>query len=245
MGTIYRAHDKLLDMEVAVKVLRPEMTRAPGAIQEFKQEARTTIQFSHPHIVRLFDLQQVGNHTMMIMEFVDGKSLWYVLNRQGPLATDTSIEIITICADALQYAHDRGVLHNDLKPDNILLTHDGVLKIIDFGTANLIHTELNEEYLIGTPAYMSPEQLRGEVLDERSDVYALGMITCELLTGTLPYSLNSSFNDFATATRKPMNIQPESLCLAVEKALFPDREQRWRSVTEYAQALNHAVSLHP
>ncbi|MCX7590405.1 MAG: serine/threonine protein kinase, partial [Kiritimatiellae bacterium] len=149
---------------------------------------------------------------------------------------------LDVVCDAVAYAHRHGVLHNDLKPDNILLTRDGVLKIIDFGTASMVNRRLDNGYIMGTPAYMSPEQIRGEVLDGRTDLYALGIMTYEFLTGHTPFGDDVTFDDVVENRRQPLSGLPESLLGVLEKATAYSKEDRWPDVTTFHDAFVTAAA---
>lgn len=245
MGTVYRAHDELLDMDVAIKLLRPELTHDSAAVSKLREEARMTMQLAHPHIVRLHDLRKLGGQYMLIMEYVEGASLRGLLAEHGCFMPGSTVDVIDVCADALAYAHRHGLLHNDLKPENILITSDGVLKVIDFGTAGLVNTRIGGEYILGTPAYMSPEQIRGDVLDVRTDVYALGMIAYELLCGYLPYPRDVDFDDILVLARREMFDVPEHLQPVIARATAPERDARWGTVDAFAAALSQAKGDNP
>ena len=236
-STVYKAEDLLLGMPVAIKVLKRELSDDAAAVARLKVEARIAMQLAHSHIVRLHDLQKVGGHYMLVMEYVDGYSLRHVLDEYGRLALESVLDIVALCADALSYAHRKGMLHNDLKPDNLLLTTEGVLKVVDFGTASFANSSPESEYIIGTPVYMSPEQLRGEQLDVRTDVYALGMTVYELLTGRTPYSPQATLEDIRALKREPLTGVPDAIREVLDKAIAPDRDARWPSVEEFRNAL--------
>ena len=240
MGRVYRAEDVLLEMPVAVKILNQELTNDRYAVAKLKKEARITLQLTHPHIVRLFDMQKVENTYMLIMEYVGGESFRTIIRTHSHLATQTCLQVVETCADAVAHAHQHGILHNDLKPDNLMLTEEGVLKVIDFGTAGMTHSRSGGNYIVGTPAYMSPEQIRGDVLDERTDVYALGMIACELLSGDLPYARDAGFEDVLARPRGPLPALPPALMPVIEKAIAPDSDDRWPSMDAFAGALQEA-----
>lgn len=239
-GIVYKAQDLLLDMPVAVKVLHPALARDRGAVAALKQEARIAIQLAHRHIVRLYDLQQIGGTYFLIMEYVEGRSFRGILQEFGHLDTELVVQTIRVCAEALAYAHRHDVLHNDLKPGNLLLSRDGVLKIIDFGVASLVGRSPSAEWMVGTPAYMSPEQKAGNDLDVRTDVYALGMIAYEFLTGRVPFPPATSAEQLMTM--KPGRLEGVSTSLreVLERALA-DRQDRWESVEALAEALSRAA----
>jgi len=241
MGTVYKAKDVLLQMAVAVKVLNPKLSHDPVAIAAMKKEARVAMQLSHQHIVRLYGIERSGLSYFLVMELVEGRTLRNILNSCGRLAPDTVRDIIAVCAEAVSYAHRHGVLHNDLKPGNLMLGKNGILKIIDFGIASAVNKSAAVDYIEGTPAYMSPEHLRGEVLDCRADVYSLGVIAWELLCGKAPFPDDVSSAAKRKATAPDLSELAEETASVLAKALAPDREERWNSVESFAQAFEAAV----
>lgn len=237
MGTVYKAKDLLLNMPVAVKVLSSGLTRDKRAVATLKEEARIAMQLSHRHIVRLHNLQKAVRNYFLVMEYVDGRNIRDVLDMYTTLPLDTVRQIVQVCADALSYAHRHGVLHKDLKPANLLLSRDGVLKIIDFGVACLIHAQEQTSHVLGTPVYMSPEQLRGETLDPRTDVYSLGIITYQLLTGKPPFPENTRDPDLLCVGPADLPGLAPDVKRVLWKAIAADREQRWDSVEAFGRAL--------
>ncbi|HEY6784755.1 MAG TPA: serine/threonine-protein kinase, partial [Gemmatimonadales bacterium] len=192
MATVYLAQDLKHDRRVALKVLRPELAAVIGA-GRFLAEIRTTANLQHPHILSLFDSGEADGTVFYVMPYVEGESLRDRLNREKQLPVDAAIRIATEVADALDYAHQQGVVHRDIKPENILL-HGGHTLIADFGialaAAKTGDTRMTETGMsLGTPAYMSPEQAMGErEITPRSDVYALGCVTYEMLVGEAPFT---------------------------------------------------------
>ena len=241
-GTVYKALDRLLNMPVALKVLNPDVAFLASSVAALKEEARVTLSLSHPHIVRLHDLQKVGMNYFLVMEYVEGDSFRRILDRDGPQPPSLAVQVVGVCSDALSYAHRHGVMHNDLKPGNLLLTLDGVLKIIDFGLAALMNRYQSSEDVVGTPMYMSPEQKRGELLDERTDVYALGLIAYELLTGIVPFPPRASPEDTMNMERYGLAAAEGSVRTVLEKAAAADRGERWPSVDAFSRAFAEAAA---
>ncbi|MDZ4199748.1 MAG: protein kinase, partial [Kiritimatiellia bacterium] len=187
-GSVYQARDTLLDMPVAIKVLAKEFANQPAALDALKREARIAMQLSHTHIVRLHNLDHFLGRYFLTMEYIDGINLREWLTARGPMNAEQIVQIFQVCADALVYAHRHGVYHRDLKPDNIMIRRDGVVKLIDFGIAT--HRQmgpLRNQTIEGTPLYMSPEEIKGEPIDGRTDVYSMGVTFHELYTGFLPF----------------------------------------------------------
>lgn len=184
-----------------------------------------------------------GSQYYLVMEYVRGQTLWDIGTQHGALALDSVLQILYVCSDALSYAHRHGVLHKDLKPDNILLADDGVLKIIDFGIACLVDAQRSVDAIMGTPAYMSPEQLRGDALDARSDIYSMGIIVCELLTGMPPFpgtiTLDNIWDHLPFDTsRLPV---AEAMRNVIAQATDPERDERFDSMFEFGAALIDAA----
>jgi len=189
MGVVYQAHDIELDVDVALKLLRPELASRPDAFERFRQELLLARQVSSPHVVRIHDLVRHGEVWLISMDFVPGQSLERLLDTKGSLAPDDAIAIVRQLALGLAAAHQRGVVHRDLKPANVLISEDGEARITDFGVARSAGSTgiTVSGVIIGTPEYLSPEQARADPVDGRSDLYALGLIFFEMLTGTLPF----------------------------------------------------------
>ena len=189
MGVVYRANDLELGIDIALKLLRPELQARPEAFERFRQEMLLARQVSSPYVVRIHDLVQDGPHRFITMDYVAGESLDQRLDR-GPLPIDDALRIATQLAEGLHTAHGRQVVHRDLKPSNVLLDQDGNAHISDFGVAlSLGASGLSRGgVVVGTPDYLSPEQARGGAVDGRSDLYALGLVLYEMLAGRLPFS---------------------------------------------------------
>jgi len=192
MGAVYKARQRQLDRVVALKILPPNPSRDPAFSERFTREARAMARLFHPHIVLIFDFGQMGDTPYFIMEYVDGVNLRQA-TRAGRLAPRQALAIVPQICEALQYAHDAGVVHRDIKPENILLDRQGQVKIADFGLAKLLSQAPSDFSLtgsrqaVGTPHYMAPEQIENpQVVDHRADIYALGVVFYEMLTGELP-----------------------------------------------------------
>jgi eukaryotic-like serine/threonine-protein kinase len=248
MATVYLAEDLKHKRKVAVKVLKPELSAVLGA-ERFMQEIATTAALQHPHILPLFDSGEAGGLLYYVMPFVEGETLRARLDRERQLAVDTAIEITRVVAGALDFAHRRGIIHRDIKPENVLL-QDGVPLVADFGIALAVSTaggdRLTETGLsLGTPAYMSPEQAAGErELDARSDVYALGCMTYELLAGDPPFLGSSPAAVIARHMADPAppittvrrNVSPV-VAAALARALQKAPADRYPSAGAFAAAL--------
>jgi tRNA A-37 threonylcarbamoyl transferase component Bud32 len=192
MGAVYKARQKQLDRIVALKILPPEVGKDPAFAERFTREARSLAKLNHPHIVTVYEFGQSDDLYYFIMEFVDGTDLRHVI-RKGDLAANEALTIVPQVCEALQYAHEEGVVHRDIKPENILLDKRGRVKIGDFGLAKLLDrpatafTLTQPQQRMGTPHYMAPEQIEGaHQVDHRADIYSLGVVFYEMLTGQLP-----------------------------------------------------------
>lgn len=241
MGAVYRAHDRELDRVVALKVIRPELARNALVLQRFKQELILARQITHRNIIRIFDLGQAEGTRFITMEFIEGEDLSAILARQGKLAAREAAEIIGQAARGLEAAHAEGVVHRDLKPQNIMLDTQGKVSVMDFGIARSMDASnmTRTGALMGTPTYMSPEQAQGHKVDARSDIYTLGVIFYEMLTGNPPFVAD---NPMATLVRRlrekpvpPVQVEPtvpKAIDAMVVKMLATKPEDRYQSATE-------------
>lgn len=190
MGEVFRAHDAVLAREVAVKVLHRSLAADPGFVERFRREARAAAALSHPNIVAVHDWGAVDGIYYMVMEYVRGQSLRELLHEHGLLAPAQVADLCLQILSALEHAHRQGIVHRDVKPENIMVTREGLVKVADFGLARAwADARITQDGRVsGTVQYLAPEQLRGEPADPRSDLYALGIVAYELLTGRLPFS---------------------------------------------------------
>ena len=251
MAVVYLADDLRHDRPVAIKVLLPELAAAIGP-DRFEREIRTVARLQHPHILPLFDSGGDGESLFFVMPFVDGESLRDRLQREGALALDTAAAIVRQVGDALDYAHARGVVHRDVKPENILLS-GGQALLADFGVARAPvrradQTLTSAGMTLGTPAYMSPEQAAGDRdLDGRSDLYALGCVTHELLAGAPPFTAGNAMATIAQHVLAPpprligaREDLPDAVADAVARMLAKDPAERFGTAAEFALVLETA-----
>ena len=248
MGSVYRTRDLTLDRQVAIKVIRPELIRDAAAHERLRKEAQMLARLHHPSIVAVYDYGTLEDRSpYLVMELVKGNDLRHELVSEGRLEPARACRILSAICGAMTAAHDEGVLHCDLKPENVLLPDEGVeAKVLDFGVAQAIGAATGarsrtdresrfgaatvEEPIIGTPAYMAPEQLRGDPPDARTDVFSLGVIAYEMLVGDLPFGAGSVGEVvLAQARGVPLDrveTLPASLSRAVKEALALDADRR-------------------
>ncbi|MFQ3638999.1 MAG: protein kinase [Chloracidobacterium sp.] len=262
MATVYAAVRLQIGDIAAIKVLTPESTAVPLAVARFQREVRAAARIKHPNVVSIYDFGTLPDgRAYMVMEYITGESLRDELKRMGRLSPERAVSIMVSVCNAIHAAHQEGILHRDLKPENIMLARmrDGseVVKVVDFGVAELHDqaatsavTKLTEYGLmVGTPHYMSPEQCRSEPLDPRSDIYSLGIILYELLTGTVPFNARTVsaviIQQATEAPRRPRDLHPElswALEHVVLRALEKDPSRRPQTAAELGQDLSLSLS---
>ena len=243
-GAVFKARDTLLDIPVAIKVLSDGIAKDREAMDLLFAEARIAMQLSHKHIVRLHNIHESGGCYYLVMEYIDGSSLRDLLAELGVLPPSMVVQIVGICEDALGYAHRHHVFHRDLKPDNLMLSEAGILKIIDFGIASFEGAVRGRLGLEGTPFYMSPEQIGGAPADERMDLYSLGVMIHEFLTGELPPSVGAEtrpgFLEYRPTAAPEL---PEPIRAVLERAFAEDPADRWNDVSEFARHFRAAAAI--
>lgn len=235
-GTVYRAEDTLLHMLVAMKVLHPQLTSEQHEVAILKEEARIAMTLSHRNIVRLHTLERRDEQYFLVMEYVEGCTLHDVLEQEGSMPPQWVILVARACASALSYAHEHGVIHQDLKPENLLLSDSGIIKIIDFGLACLVGKQQDPDHIAGTPAYMSPEQKQGLKVDTRTDIYSMGVILYELLTGRTPFPADLTLKQAIHMVPAPLTGVSDPIREVLEKAIAADPNDRWSAVHDFVTA---------
>lgn len=248
MAVVYKAQDLALGRTVAIKILRPSLAKADEPfLHKFRQEARNVANLQHPNIVTVYDVGQDGNTYYMVMEFIDGQDLKKIIRASAPLPVDRVLHVgIQICA-GIGYAHRAGLVHADVKPQNILLTSNDTVKITDFGIAqalSITQPQDKPKVVWGSPHYFSPEQASGEVPTPASDVYAIGIVLFEMLTGQLPYN-GSDQNELAMAHIREQvphvhdlnkNV-PSNLDWVINKVMSKDPSARYRTADQLGRIL--------
>jgi len=250
MGVVYRAFDRELREAVAIKTLRPEALTGDGvALERFKQEIRLARKIAHRNVVRTYDLGEVNGLYYLTMEYVEGTSLKQLIATRGPLPVPVTLTIGKQLCRALEVAHEQGVIHRDIKPQNLVVEPSGVLKVMDFGIARLASRTTDpgltkEGMSIGTPDYMSPEQLSGKELDARSDLYSAGVVLFECLTRRLPFEAATTYAVIAKqlegAPPDPRTLNqdvPEALAHVILRAMAKEPVDRYQTAAEMHDAL--------
>jgi eukaryotic-like serine/threonine-protein kinase len=248
MGEVFRARDSVLDREVAIKVLHRNLAGDPGFIDRFRLEARAAALLSHPNIVAVHDWGSTTNGTyFMVMEFVPGHSLRDLLATQGKLEPQQAVEVLLQMLAALDHAHRKGIVHRDVKPENVLVTPDGVVKVADFGLARAFAEARVSQApgtVTGTVQYLAPEQIEGDPADPRTDLYALGIVAYELLTGEVPFhgetSVAIAYKHLSDPVPPPSKANPEvppELDRIVLRSTAKEREDRPASAAELRKDL--------
>ncbi len=253
MGAVYKARDRELDRLVAVKVVRRDLAGHASILQRFKQELILARKITHRNVVRIFDLGVADGLRFITMEFIDGRDLASLLEERK-LTPEETVKILRQVCAALEGAHAEGVVHRDLKPQNIMIESGGRVVVMDFGLARSLEgsglTQVGA--VMGTPAYMSPEQAKGLPVDERSDIFALGIIGYEMLSGDLPFKADSALASLLLRTQSPAPpltqfdpTIPQALSDMVQKTLATNVEDRYASVALLGQDLNDWGAGHP
>ncbi len=251
MADVYVAMDTLLNREVAIKVLRGELSNDPVALLRFQREAQASCALIHPNIVEIYDVGEDGGSHFLVMEYIRGKTLKQLIHLRGALAIDEAVAIMKQLVAATHEAHKRGIIHRDIKPQNVLVKDDGTIKMVDFGIA-LAHDALQltqNDSVMGSVHYLAPELAKGEQATYQSDIYALGIVFFELLSGQVPFSAEQPVQVALKHIREEMpSIKsmivdvPQSVENIILKAAAKKKEFRYRSALEMHQDLSTCLS---
>lgn len=247
MANVFEAKDLLEDKIVAIKVLKEEYLTNDEFVRRFRNESKVIAVLDHPNIVKVYDVNFTGAEQYIVMEYIDGITLKQYITHQGHLRWKDSVHFVTQILRALSHAHERGVIHRDIKSQNIMLLRDGTIKVMDFGIARFAREDIRtmDDKAIGSVHYISPEQACGEESDEKSDIYSVGVLLYEMLTGRVPFDGETPEQvAMKHIHQKPIPISklqpdvPTDLCEIVEKAMQKDKNLRYRSAAEMLAAID-------
>jgi predicted Ser/Thr protein kinase len=252
MSSVFRAHDRLLDRKVALKILHQQYSGDEEYVERFRREARAVAALSHPNIVTVIDRGEHDGRQFIVFEYVDGENLKRLIERRGPAPVSTALELAMEIARALSFAHQQGLVHRDVKPQNVLLNGDGRAKVTDFGIARSLdvqHGMTQTGTVLGTSDYIAPEQAQGQRVDEHTDVYSLGIVLYELLTGEVPFA----GENFVAVAMRHINEPPPSVRArrpdvsprieaAVQRAMAKNPEDRFQTMAEFCQELEACLA---
>ncbi|MBZ5534417.1 MAG: protein kinase [Acidobacteriia bacterium] len=250
MGEVYRATDTSLGRVVALKLLHTELTKEPQLTERFLSEARTQAQLNHPNLATLYRLFQFEDSYCMVMEYVDGETFAQMIRRVGPIAQERALPLFKQALAGLAHAHHAGIIHRDIKPSNLMVNKDGIVKVMDFGIAKILGGRglTATGVRLGTLYYMSPEQIRNQPLDIRTDIYALGITLYEMLTGRVPFDSNSDYDLMQQHIQQPPPLPRQFfpyLSPAVEDAVLQSLEKepsrRFQTVEAFSRALDEGM----
>ncbi|MDZ7360502.1 MAG: serine/threonine-protein kinase [candidate division KSB1 bacterium] len=253
MGKIYEGYDPTINRRVAIKTIRADLmlSGSERVRQRFLREAQAAGALNHPNIVTIYQADEAGPFSFIAMEFLEGETFEKIIEKRAPLTLEEICRLVAPVCDALDYAHRNGVVHRDIKPANIMLTHDGIVKVMDFGIAHVDYSTLTQDgAVLGTPSYMSPEQIRGEKVDGQSDMFSLGVIVYEMATGQRPF-VGESLATISNRILAQMPILASDLNpklspafdAALVQAMAKDKTQRFAMAKEFAEALQAVCVL--
>jgi eukaryotic-like serine/threonine-protein kinase len=250
MSNVFRAHDRLLERTVALKILHEQYTRDDDYVERFRREARAVAKLAHPNIVTVIDRGEQDGRQFIVFEYVEGPNL-KDLTRDGPLEVGEAIQLTLQVARALSFAHERGLVHRDVKPQNVLLNEDSQAKVTDFGIARSLDVQgvTQTGTVLGTSDYIAPEQARGQRVDPKTDIYSLGAVLYELLVGEVPFS----GDNFVAVAMRHVSEPPPSILehrpdcplrldLAVQRAMAKDPDDRFQSMDDFVVELEGCLA---
>lgn len=252
MANVYKARDIILDRLVAVKVLQPQFSKDEQFIRRFRREAQAATSLAHPNVVSIYDVGEDDNTYFIVMEYVEGKTLKELIKEKGPLPVEEALDYMEQMLGAIAHAHANHIIHRDIKPHNILIRHDGVVKVTDFGIARAISsaTITHTNSIVGSVHYLSPEQARGGHVTYKSDIYSLGIVLYEMVTGALPFNGDTAVSiaikhlQSEIPSAKKLNPSlPQSVENIIRKATCKDPLKRYGSVHEMIEDV--MTALHP
>ncbi|WP_291637058.1 Stk1 family PASTA domain-containing Ser/Thr kinase [Clostridium sp.] len=247
MGTVYKAKCHLLNRFVAVKILKAELGDNEDFLTRFRREATSIARLSDPNIVNVHDVGEEDHVNFIVMEYINGKTLKKVIKENGRLSAEKTIDIVFQIAKALECAHINNIIHRDIKPDNIMITEDNMVKVMDFGIAKVVDstTMTNCNNIIGTVHYFSPEQAKGNFVDCRTDIYSLGIVMYEMVTGRVPYNAESAISIAMMHIKEPIippkeiiTDIPENINQVILKAMQKEPIKRYQTAKEMAEILS-------
>ena len=250
MANVYLAHDNILDRNVAVKVLRGDLANDEKFVRRFQREALSASSLSHPNIVEMYDVGEDDGQYYIVMEYVDGKTLKQVLKQRGHLSITEVVDIMLQLTDGLAHAHDAYIIHRDIKPQNIMILSNGMIKITDFGVATALNsTQLTQtNSVMGTVHYLPPEQANGKGSTVRSDIYSMGIMMYELLTGLVPYKGESAVEIALKHLREPLpSVRkvdptiPQSIENVIIRATAKNPKNRYTDAREMHEDIKTAL----
>ncbi len=250
MAIVYKAKDRLLKRLIAVKILKPEFVQDAKFVENFRRESHAAASLSHPNIVSIYDVGQEGNVNYIVMELVNGRTLNELIKEEAPMSHVRATEIAKQVASGLAAAHKKGIIHRDVKPHNILMTEDGVAKITDFGIAKAVSNttivDATKENVMGSVHYFSPEQAKGAKVNEKSDIYSLGIVLYEMLTGRVPFDGDNpvtvalmQINEPPTSPTIYNHNIPPALERIVMKAIRKNPSERFDSADDFIEAIDN------
>src|SRR5690242_19124988 len=254
MSSVYRAHDRLLERTVALKILHEQFTSDDAYVERFRREARAVAQLAHPNIVTVIDRGEQDGRQFIVFEYVDGMNLKELMTQEGPVSPGEAIELALQVARGLSFAHENGLVHRDVKPQNVLLDTDGRAKVTDFGIARSLEGGADGLTLagrvLGTTDYVSPEQALGKEVTPQSDIYSLGIVLYEMLTGDVPFKADAPVAVAMKHVREPMpDVQlarPEvsaNTAAIVDYATAKEMRNRYRTIEQMLIDLESALAL--